>query len=509
MLFRYITVENSYYLLHSPQFITATWNSFCVTIITTIISSLLSFTLAWFITHKNIVNGSLFKTLFTLPMLIPSMSLGMGFIILLGRNGIFNEIFGLKINIYGFWGIIIASVLYSFPVAFLMFLDVFQYEDRSSYEAADILGIPKSSQFIKITLPYLRRPIISVLFTVFTLVVTDYGVPLMIGGNFITLPVMMYQEVIGLLNFGTGAIIGVILLIPAIIAFLTDLLHKETVKCNLRINSSNYEHKHTIDIPPLLICIFVSILILLPILSIVILTFVTKYPIDMKFSFDNILQTFQLNGGRYYVNSLIISVSVGFIGSTISFFTAYLTARINGVLSKLLHLSAMVSLAVPGIVLGLSYSLLFHSSWIYGTLTILILVNTIHFFSSPYLMIYNSMKKLNGNIESVGMTLGINRFYILKDVILPQTKNTLLEMFGYFFINCMMTISAVSFLSTLGNKPLALMITQFESQMMIECTAFISLLILCTNLLLKGIIYCLKQKNCNKERSRYVNKKTI
>ena len=105
-----------------------------------------------------------------------------------------------------------------------------KYEDASPYEAADVLGVPKRSQFLPHHVPYLRKPLISAVFATFTLVVTDYGVPLMVGGKTTTLPVLMYQEVIGLLNYDTGVAIGFVLLIPAIVAFLIDVLNADKGK---------------------------------------------------------------------------------------------------------------------------------------------------------------------------------------------------------------------------------------------------------------------------------------
>ena len=121
------------------------------------------------------------------------------------------------------------------------------------------------------------------------------------------------------------------------------------------------------------------------------------------------------------------------------------------------------------------------------------MVNVVHFIASPYLMIYNSLSKINGNMEDVGHSLGISRTYLLRDVIVPMCKDTILEMFSYFFVNSMMTISAVSFLSTTANKPLALMINQFEAQMQLSCAAVVSLLILLVNLAAKGILQLLKR----------------
>ena len=57
-----------------------------------------------------------------------------------------------------------------------------------------------------------------------------------------------------------------------------------------------------------------------------------------------------------------------------------------------------------------------------------------------------------------------------------------------------MTISAVSFLSNINTQPISLMINAFEAQMLLECAAFVSLLILAVNLVMKGLIYLYKRK---------------
>ena len=155
---------------------------------------------------------------------------------------------------------------------------------------------------------------------------------------------------------------------------------------------------------------------------------------------------------------------------------------------------AITALAIPGLVLGLSYMLFFKGTFLYATFAILILVNTMHFFASPYLMAYNSFSKINTNLEAVAQTLGITKLLLIKDVFIPQMAGTILEMFSYFFVNSMMTISAVSFLATAANKPLSLMINLFQAQMVVEGAAFVSLTILAVNLIVKFIVYILGKK---------------
>lgn len=480
-------------LIQSPQFSRALKNSLASTLVATVASLSLAFLLAWSIARTGIKHKELFGMVMVIPMLIPSISHSTGLIILFGQNGILTKFLGLTSSIYGFWGIVWGSVLYSFPFAFIMILDILTYENYTPYEAAGVLGISKLDQFFVITLPYLRKPMISVIFSTFTVIFTDYGVPLAIGGKFVTLPIVMYQEVIGQLNFGKGSVIGAILLMPAVIAFVIDLLNKDKGNNSFVTKSFALGKNKMFNLFGYFVCLLTSLLIFLIILSFVVLSFTVRYPIDLSLTFGNVSKTFTMNGFEYLMNSLVVSTIVTTLGVVIGFSVAYLTTRMPSKLTKSLHLIAMTSMAIPGIVLGLSYVLFFKGTIFYGTIAILVMVNIVHFSASPYLMMYNTLGKVNGNIEAVGKTLGLTRFQIIVDIIIPQVKTTLIEMGSYFFVNSMITISAVSFLSTTANKQFSLMINQFEALMLLECSAVVSLVLLSINLLLKGSIYLAKR----------------
>lgn len=481
-------------ILQSHQFLTGLLNSLTVTITAAFFSVALAYLLAWAVSRSQIKYKSIFSILLTIPMLIPSISHSIGLIMLFGKNGIITKFFHLSGSIYGFSGIVLGSMLYSFPFAFLMLLDVLQYEDYTAYEAASVLGIPRWKQTKDITLSYLKKPLLSVMFATFTIIFTDYGVPITIGGKFITLPVIMYQEVIGQLNFGKGSVIGMILLIPALLSFTLDTLTKE--KGNTSFITTQYVIKKNKlrDIASYIIIIAVCLFILMLNLSFVLLSITKQYPIDLSLTLTNIAKTFHMNGFTYLLNSFIISIFVALIGTFIGFTTSYFTARIPSKTSRFLHLISITSLAIPGIVLGLSYVLLFKSTFLYGSIIILVMVNIAHFSASPYLMMYNTFGKLNSNLESVSDTLGIKRVRLILDVFIPQVWHTIIEMISYLFVNSMITISAVSFLATTKNKPFSLLINQFEALMIIECSAVVSLLLLIINILCKGCVYFIKKK---------------
>jgi len=478
----------------SEHFRKALFNSIRVSMTATMISIVLGYLFAWCLERCKVTCSGIIKSIFTFPMLIPSISLGTGTIILLGRNGILTRILNIKGSIYGFWGIVIGSVLYSFPVAFLMISDMLRMEDGTPYEAARVLGIDKLHRFTSITFPYIRKPMISVVFAVFTMIVTDYGVPLMVGGQYITLPVIMYQDVIGMLDFAKGSVIGIILLIPAVLAFILDMLNKDVEKSSFVTKKYRIRtDRHSVVFATILSVIGV-ILILLPICSFLLLAFATDYPNNLTFTFKNIITTFDMKAGNFLVNSLVIGFFVSILGAIVAFMSAYITVRMNIKGKRLLHFFSILTLAIPGIALGLSYTLFFNKTAIYGTLLILILVNTLHFISSPYLMMYNSLGKINPNLEAVGDTMGIPRLSMVFRIIIPMIKSSFFEMLSYFFINSMMTISAVAFLSTRKTQPISLMIPTFEAQMMLENIGVVSLIILIINLCVKHIFSLARKK---------------
>ncbi len=478
----------------SRSFTRALTNSVVLTTYATVIAIVLAWVAAWCVSRTRIAARRAFKLLLTAPMLIPSLSHGMGLIILLGANGVLTRILGLTTSVYGEIGIVLGSVMYAFPVAFLMICDIYRFEDASPIEAARVLGISAFRRFTGITLPFFLKPMINVIFAVFTLIVTDYGVALTVGGKVLTLPVLMYQETVGLLNFPKGCAVGIVLLIPAVIAFFTDRLVGAGKSSGKTHRAFSLIDRASVKGWAFIYCLALTVIIFLPIAAFAILSFTTKYPIDLSFTFAHIEEALQMRAGLYLVNSLLIAISVSFIGTYFVTVCAYFTARDKSRGTAFLHFVSMLTLAVPGIVLGLSYVLAFHATPFYATLAILISVNTVHFLGSPYLMAYNAFNKINPHLEGVAQTLSISRARLFKDVFLPLTRVTRLEIAYYFFVNSMVTISAVAFLASLDTKPVALMINQFEAQMMLEAAAFVSVAIFVANVLAKFGFNFLKKR---------------
>ena len=73
-------------------------------------------------------------------------------------------------------------------------------------------------------MPGVKYGLVSACFVVFTLAITDFGAPKAIGGKFSVMATEIYNQVSGQQNFSMGATVSVVLLVPAVIAFLVDRL---------------------------------------------------------------------------------------------------------------------------------------------------------------------------------------------------------------------------------------------------------------------------------------------
>ena len=481
MFFR-ITPADFRQLVNSADFVPATVNSVTTALTATVISTATALCAAFALTRTDIRGKNVFSVLFVLPMLIPSISHAYGLKALIGVNGsgILSRLFGWNLSILGFPGIVVGSVLYSFPVAFLMFRSVLQYEDGLPYRAAQVLGIPPLHRLTGITLPYLKKTLISTFFAVFTMIVTDYGVPEALHTRSFgyTLSILMLRNVENA-RFGSAGVIGVLLLVPAVAAFAVDLLISDRGRAQFVSEPVGQARG---GLPKVLAYLFgsvLSLLILLPIAAFGVQIFAKSYPTDLSFTLSHVAD-------RFLANSLLYAALAALFGTALAFLSAYVTTRTKSPLCRPLHLLSITSVAIPGLVLGLSYVIFFRKTPLYGTFAIITLANAVHFFTSPYLLMVNALNKVNPDLEAVGRTLGISRLRIVFSILIPKVRASLTEMAVYFFVNSMMTISAVSLLAPPAPLPLSLMISRAESQIDIGKAATVSIVILLVNLAVRG-----------------------
>ena len=479
------------YISKDPGFKEAVRNSIVYTGVSAVITTLLALVSSYLLYTASIRWKKVFILLLTLGMLVPTISVGLGLRILFGANGFIDLLFGLEIEVRGFPGLIMGSVMTSFPATFLILYDALAYEDKGPYDAALIMGIKRPSTFFRLTIPYLKIALISAFFACFTLIFSDYGMPMEIAGKVKTLPMYLYDQFMSSFQYGRGSIAGFVLLIPAVISFVFDILFKDH-----SVGEAHYsliETNRLFNFITVFFTLLLALVLFLPQLAFISLSFTKAFPNDLSFTFEHVAQIFSNTYGvglrAYIINSLTLALTTAFCGTCFAYTLGYMSVRKKGRAGKIVDLLALSTIAIPGLVLGIGYIFLFKGSngFFYGTIAILVVVNIFHFLGSPYLLAKNCLSKINSEYEVIGETLGISKGKIIAKVLLPGSVSTLTEMFSYFFLNSMITISAVAFLCTYDNQPLSILITTYEKNSNYEMQSVISLIILAMNILARVI----------------------
>lgn len=478
------------YLLKDNNFKDAIKNSLIYTTASAVITTVMALIAAYLLETASLRKKNLYVIALTLGMLVPTISVGLGLRILFGTNGFLDLLFGIEIEVRGFAGLIMGSVMTSFPATFLILYDALHYEDKGPYDAASIMGIPRFSTFFRLTIPYLRIALISAFFACFTLIFSDYGMPMEIAGKVKTLPMYLYDQFMSSFQYGRGSIAGFVLLIPSIISFIFDLIFKDqsSEKQNRLIPASRGFGRAAS-----VILVILCIVLFLPQLAFISLSFTKSFPNNLSFTVEHIANIFSNTHGvgltAYIFNSLKLAMLTASFGTCFAYLLGYMSVRKTGRLGKAVDLLALSTIAIPGLVLGIGFIFLFKGTngAFYGTILILVVVNIFHFLGSPYLLAKNCLNKINSEYEVIGETLGISKGRIIRKVLIPSSVSTLVEMFSYFFLNSMITISAVAFLCTYDNEPLSILITTYEKNSNYEMQSVISLIILFLNVIARVV----------------------
>ncbi|RIK87526.1 MAG: ABC transporter permease [Hyphomicrobiales bacterium] len=473
-------------MLGNERFLRITWNSFAVTLVSAAVAIVMAYAFAYAVQRSTMPLRNLFRMIAVLPLFAPSLVQAQGLVLLFGRNGLINRSFGLGIDLYGYWGIVIASVLYVFPYAFLILSAALAVADARIYESAEMLGASKWRAFRTVTLPATRYGLAAAIFVCFTLVITDFGNPMVIGGDYTVLASEVYNQVIGQANFEMGTVIGMVLLIPAAIAAMVEK----------RVSAKQYalisEHSRPLvpqkdrlrDLALLAVAVLISAAILSIVLVVVFASFVHLWPYRMTFSLRHYAFDVQ-NGIQPLWNSIYVSVMAAGIGVVAVTAAAYVIEKFPSPAARGLYFLSILPAAVPGMVLGLGYILAFNSPSnpvyaIYGTLVIIAIANVYYYHAHGFLISGTSIKQISGRFDEASATLGGSRRQTFAKVTLPLLFPTLVGIAVFFFMRSMVTLSAVIFLITPNTQVAAVSVLYLQDRGATNQAAAFSVCIIAT-----------------------------
>lgn len=467
----FVGLANYARYIETPALLQSLWNSVWVSALTTAIVVPLAFGYAYALRRTALPLKALFTALALLPLFAPSLLSALSFIYIFGNQGILKS-WLMGETVYGPIGIVISMVFYTFPHAMLILMTALGLADQRHYEAAKVLGTPSRRVFWTVTLPGAKYGLISAGFVVFTLSITEFGIPKVIGGQFNVLATDAYKQVVGQQNFEMGAVVGFVLLIPAVLAFAVDRIvqRRQVALLSARAVPLVPVRNGRADLIAAAYCTLVGGVIAAIIGMAVWGSFITYWPYNMTLTLKNYnLGEFDAVGWASYWNSLLMAGTVATLGTLIIFFGAYLVEKSRGfhIGRHLIQFLAMIPMAVPGLVLGLAYVFYINNpanplGILYGTI-LLLAVNTIaHFYTVAHMTAVTALKQLDPEFESVSASLKVPQIRTLQRVTIPICLPTILDIAVYLFVNALTTVSAVIFLYGANTKLASIAIVHMD-----------------------------------------------
>jgi len=469
------TLKNYLLYFSNPRIFRSLTNSLYVSVITMVITTILAFFFAYGLTRTTMPGKGTFYTISTFPLIAPTIIQALALILLFGRNGLVTRyLLGTGWNIYGATGIIVGECLYCFPNALFILYTTLSAVDTRLDEAAQSLGASALKTFWKVTLPSAKYGIASAAALTFNLTITDFGIPVVIGGGYSVLATEIVSQVFGLQRFDLGATISVILLIPSIGAFMLNyyLTRKSYALISGQARPFLQPSRPFKKWGFTLYCGLVCFCILIVFATVFLGSFVKTWPYDFSLTLRHF--DFPSLGGRAPLwtdfwtslikeeplrsmiafkyapiwTSLLVAVVVAILGAFATLLAGYVIEKKKPKGEQVLYTFSVLPAAIPGVVMGLGYVLTFNKPYflIYGTIWIIIINIIICNFTLGVLSSIANLKQIDKSIEEAAVSLGAGPVPTFTRVVFPLSRVAFLSTGAFFFMRAMTTISAVIFL---------------------------------------------------------------
>ncbi|EHI9242506.1 putative 2-aminoethylphosphonate ABC transporter permease subunit [Vibrio vulnificus] len=446
-------------------------NTFTLGVIVTSVVGVLAFGYAYALTRSCMPFKGLFQILGTAPILAPSLLPAISLIFLFGNQGIAKEML-LGNSVYGVIGISMGLIFWTFPHALMILTTSMRTSDARLYEAARALKTSPMKTFFMVTLPAAKYGLISTLIVVFTLVITDFGVPKVIGGSYNVLATDIFKQVVGQQNFAMGAVTSIMLLFPAVMAFGADRWVQKKQKSLFDTRSVPYqpEPNKARDSICLVYCSIISIAVQAVLGMAVYGSLVTFWPWNKALTLNNYnFAEMSTYGWSPFFNSLTLAGWTAVIGTAIIFVGAYCIekGRAFGPIRQVMQMLSVVPMAVPGMVLGLGYIFYFNNAnnplnVLYGTMAFLVINTVVHYYTVGHMTALTALKQLPSEIEATAASVKLPQYKLFFKVSLPVCFPAVLDIASYLFVNALTTTSAVVFLYSTDTIPASVSILNMD-----------------------------------------------
>jgi iron(III) transport system permease protein len=500
---QFVGLDNFTAYFSNPALISSIFNSMWIAITAMLITVSLASVYAFALINCNIRGKAFFKTVAFLPILAPSLLPSLALVYLFGQQGVFKGMMG-EVEIYGPLGILISYCFWLFPAMVMLMMGAFRHIDQHLIEASHALGKNTLQTHWAVTFPAIRYGLVSACLVAFTYVITDFGIPKVIGGSFNMMALDVYKQIIGQQNMNMGAVISILLLCPAVLAFIFDRYqsrHQERYQ-NFQIKPYRLRANPRIEKVLTVFCGVISGGILLIIVTAILASFIRYWPYDLSMTLNHYRFEYVDGGGwSSYFNSIKLALFSTVFGTMIIFIIALFSTRFNAhpLLKNYVKVLVLLPLAVPGLVLGIAYILFFNApqnpvSFIYGTMTLLVISTIIHYYTVPHLTLTHAIQQIPNQLDHAAQSLGSSHWTMFRKVYLPLTFPALCDVLVYLFVNAMTTVSVAIFLYSPDTNLASVAVLNMDDAGDTVAAVAMSILILLTSCAVKLVHWLFTRK---------------
>ena len=436
---------------NTPRWLRALGNSMMMMVLSTVSCTAVAFIFSYTMTRLDVPFKKLFRFVTLLPVVSPPFIVALSYILLFGIQGIITKgLLGLHVDLYGRLGLWIVQTVTFFPYAFSVIYGVMGKVSPNLEYAAYNMGASRLQVFKDVFWPLCRPGVAGGALMAAINVLTDFGNPLMIGGDLALLPTEAYMQIVGWYDMKTASILAVVLLIPSFLIFAVNRFwvgkRSYVTVTGKEISLQPYKVPGLVKWSMFGFCAAVSAFVLLVYGTLFVGAFTKAVGYDWSYTLSN----FQYVWGKFgqIWNSIrFATLSSGF-ATLLGMILAYIVQKKSVGINRALDFLAVLPSAVPGMFLGLSYVIAFNAPPVRLTNTGFIMVLALMFWNLPtcYSASVAAIQQIGNSVEDAALNLGASSFRSFCDVILPLLRIPFLSGFVISFLRSMTCLSVIIFI---------------------------------------------------------------
>ncbi|MBD9373651.1 iron ABC transporter permease [Rhizobium sp. ARZ01] len=500
------------------------WRTLWLAVMTATGATVLGLAFALLATRTGFRYKKALRLLTVLPIITPPFVVGLALTLLFGRSGVVTQglsaAFGIEPGrwLYGLTGIWIAQVLSFTPISFLVLIGVVEGVSPSMEEASQTLRADRWRTFWRVSMPLMKPGLANAFLIAFIESMADFGNPMVLGGSHGVLSTEIFFAVVGSQNDPSrAAVLAIILLCFTLSAFLAQRLWlsgknfatvtgKGDSGAHAALPRSVSIGVHALVIPWAAFTIVVYVMILAG-------GFVKTWGLDNSLTLDHYAKAFSIEfrdgaiawtgvAWNSFWTTMEISLLAAPLTAAVGLLTAYLIVRQRFVGRNLFEFALMLSFAIPGTVIGISYIMAFNLPPLEMTGTAMILIACFVFRNMPVGVRGGvaAMSQLDRSLDEASLTLRAGSFRTIRKVILPLLRPAITAALVYSFVRAITSISAVIFLvSAEYNMATSYIVGLVENGEYGVAIAYSSMLILVMLVVIAGFQFLVGERRLRRE----------